>query len=369
MFLPCWKGGDKASQSCWPINFDWSEFWQGYGQLITSFSIIVLFYFITSVYYHFALGWNVLDSIYFVTVTITTIGYGDFHPYTDSERAFTIFTILFGLAFVVTTMNKAVGVFLEKAEEYVLSLANSTESALDLEQQASLMAKRHTTRIFWSIFAAVTINLLGTWVLAVNEDWTFMTALYVCVVTTTTVGYGDVCVTKDSSRLFLIFYMLFSVVMIASTITNLATIQIEREAQQRRLEHLTRPLKEDMINEMDTDGDGKIFKWEFIAYMVCATTDLDFTKDVEPWVQRFDKLDKDNSRFLNKSDIEGIIQEERAKKKTGMEKLQKFQSEYLFSGVSKRRSSYAPERRSSLPPRNSEPVRTGESFSPLHQSN
>ena len=40
-----------------------------------------------------------LDSIYFVVVTVTTIGYGDLFPTTSAGKIFTIFFSFFGIAF------------------------------------------------------------------------------------------------------------------------------------------------------------------------------------------------------------------------------------------------------------------------------
>ena len=48
--------------------------------------------------YHHVEGWGWLDSIYFVSVTVTTIGYGDFVPKTDIGKIFTIFFSFFGIS-------------------------------------------------------------------------------------------------------------------------------------------------------------------------------------------------------------------------------------------------------------------------------
>ncbi len=48
--------------------------------------------------YHFSEGWPLLDSFYFVVVTITTIGYGDLVPSTSVGKLFTMFFSFFGIA-------------------------------------------------------------------------------------------------------------------------------------------------------------------------------------------------------------------------------------------------------------------------------
>lgn len=57
--------------------------------------------------YHFVEGWGWVDSFYFCTVTLSTVGYGDFSPVTTTGKIFTIFYILMGIGLLATFANLA----------------------------------------------------------------------------------------------------------------------------------------------------------------------------------------------------------------------------------------------------------------------
>ena len=56
-------------------------------------------------FYRFYEGWSWIDSVYFVVVSLLTVGYGDFQPSTELSRAVTVGFLFFGVALFGTFIN------------------------------------------------------------------------------------------------------------------------------------------------------------------------------------------------------------------------------------------------------------------------
>ena len=69
--------------------------------LLTTLFILI----IGTVVYHSLEGWGWIDSLYFSTITLTTVGYGDFSPQTDGGKLFTIFYIMLGVGIILSFVN------------------------------------------------------------------------------------------------------------------------------------------------------------------------------------------------------------------------------------------------------------------------
>lgn len=59
-----------------------------------------------TVIYHLLEGWDWIDSLYFVVITTTTIGYGDITPTTQLTKFITIFFALNGVAILVMLFDQ-----------------------------------------------------------------------------------------------------------------------------------------------------------------------------------------------------------------------------------------------------------------------
>ena len=62
-------------------------------------------------------GWSLLDSFYFSSITLTTVGYGDLAPQTASGKLFTVFYIFTGIGLIVGFLNTVARAAVEQREE------------------------------------------------------------------------------------------------------------------------------------------------------------------------------------------------------------------------------------------------------------
>jgi len=284
-----------------------NEFWKNHSGGIISFITVVFYYVVGLIYYQSQEGWDIITTLYFQTVTLTTVGYGDFSPTTKHARIFTIVYIFAGIIIVGRIINDFAQSILDYAEKQ--SMLHSKESLETSHHPTSFYLKK----MMAPITAIWIVLLLGALFYHKNEGWDFSTAFYFAVVTTTTVGYGDTALTKESSRLFAIFYILSSCVIVALSVGNLATIALDMKSDEKRTTLRLRKLDFNFIRELDT-GDNGIDRLDFLVAMLVQLELVDKDRDVKPWLEKFDQLDKNKSGVIDFDEaIADLEREEQAR--------------------------------------------------------
>jgi hypothetical protein len=61
---------------------------------------LVCFYVFGAIFGTYGMGWSIWESLYFATVTATTVGYGDYTPETDVQKLWTCALIIFAIMVV-----------------------------------------------------------------------------------------------------------------------------------------------------------------------------------------------------------------------------------------------------------------------------
>ena len=154
------------------------------------------------------MGWTVVQSLYFTTVTVTTVGYGDFTPDTDNMKLFACLLIFLGLTVVGSILDSVSMIIIAKQEESLNSMPDEYFLSARAARDASM-------KVVQAVVQTVAVIALGTAFMHWNEGWSWLDSLYFVIVTGTTVGYGDELPERISSQIFCIFYILLCVTMVS----------------------------------------------------------------------------------------------------------------------------------------------------------
>jgi voltage-gated potassium channel len=90
------------------------------------------------------------------------------------------------------------------------------------------------------LILVVVLLLVGTLFYMRWEHWTLIDALFFCVVTLTTIGYGDRIPTTPGSKLFTIFYIFIGIGILLAFIERVARNALTKPRQEKK-EEIVKP--------------------------------------------------------------------------------------------------------------------------------
>jgi voltage-gated potassium channel len=102
--------------------------------------------------FHEMMGWSRFDSLYFVIITVSTVGYGDYVPDTENQRVFTAFYILIGVA-IVGSLLGTITTFVSDHQERMAKL-RSMRAMVKMKETAEDTSDRQSTASMASVFSS-----------------------------------------------------------------------------------------------------------------------------------------------------------------------------------------------------------------------
>ena len=316
-----------------------------------SFAWVLLFYVMNIfIWQAFEPEWDFMQCIYFITTSLTTVGYGDFSPSHDTGRLYCIFFLLLGLTSVSSVLTGVVDRFLYDMEVYFIGNVEKkvARTSLDDEEHSKTNEFYRYRKIIFSIIIVIICVTVGTIFMAVTHNWTFLRALYWSIVTSLTVGYGDLSFRHDPGTLaFITIYILISTLSVAVALGNFVEVSVEIQDEKERKRLMDNLDIMDILRDekygcgaaTTTDGKGTsskglqtISKLDFMLFMMEKIHGLDKEADID-LLSKFDELDANGNGALDGHDILTFAEAMNVKKEKRKKKEVEIQNESFYKKV------------------------------------
>ena len=323
--------------------------------LIGSVTVFAAFICGGALIFALAEDWDYIDAVYFCVVTASTVGYGDIVPETPAMKTLNIVYIGLGTMIIFANFSSLISsVHAVAAQRMQLFLAkrlmrqsssNNDEAATAVGMWGAVTFYL-TNSIGWLLFFSamqVALAIPYMYVPLDTDDWeeevssgleidnglleaasgsgevlsssvtvssepryaSFGDALYFSWITSTTVGYGitfkHISPLPSFVRPYIILHIILSISLLGGLLSHFSALSASRTAKMRQREVMSIELTEDMINDMDRDGDG-VDKLEFVVGLL-TRLDVVHWHDVKPLLELFEKFDRDNSGKLTAADV------------------------------------------------------------------
>ena len=187
--------------------------------------------------YRYLEGWAILDSIYFMLVTSTTVGYGDFAPVTEAGRLFTSAWALIGITLVFSAIQPLaeyvlrLRVQLEKRMVDVLpflreaELPESPDSNLEEYNAKINYPRRYIMAMSGPILLLLVMLAAGPFLIGLSV----IDSIYFAVISMATIGYGDIVPSNSLfAQIFAICFLPLAVTSLAQALSEIALITRRR---------------------------------------------------------------------------------------------------------------------------------------------
>jgi hypothetical protein len=283
--------------------------------------------------------------MYFFTITLTTIGYGDLYPHTPGGKIFHSFHLFIGLGIISGGLSWLVFYFLERRDrERVHEACQKFDEDYEFENQSrqrknSLLSgnpveevdeeKDHEineenenqrpynfwvdtlhispninmTRLMFS-FALILLNVSAgvLFYTCIVDDMSVVDAIYFSSMTVTTVGYGDITPSDFWSRVFTLFYAVLGTLITAKSLTTLNSVFMVYFRKRKEDLMLNRGLHMGTFLDM-ANGRATVSKDQFIIYKLLLM-DLVDIKVIQKAEKQFEKLDVNSDGELSMQDVQ-----------------------------------------------------------------
>jgi len=245
---------------------------------------------------------RVLDAMYFVVVTMTSVGYGDLVPNSDTTKLLACAFVFIGMAIIALFISKAADYLVEKQEVVFFKALHMNMKG----SKAKMLRAMETNRIKYKFYTVALLLAMvvaaGTLFLWKVEKLSIVDSFYSVCATITTLGYVHKSFSSQLGRVFAIFWIIMSTILMAQFLMCLAELYTERRQKMLAKWVLNRRITTMDLEAADLDGDRQVGAAEFVLYKLKELGKIS-QEDLSSFLEEFDRLDVDQSGTLSAYDL------------------------------------------------------------------
>lgn len=236
-------------------------------------------------------------------------------------KLYTCYFTVASVALISTMLAYFVGLLIDKQEALIMEQLVGGDSSRDVEAaetrrdgasfllDASSMSMWSWARsqvtwlsdyvnVLYTAMFLIGVCIVGVFTFMHFENLRFVDALYVTIISATTVGFGDVEPTTWQTKAILTLWLLVATLTVAKLVTDQsdAFVRSKQRSVARRL--LSANMDTRSLHTMDADGDGKVTRSEFLVTCLTKLGKVD-EEEVNEILRRFDELDHDKSGVID----------------------------------------------------------------------
>ena len=268
-------------------------------EMLLKLGIVTVYYVFGCLYYCNMEGWSIVNSIYFTTISVSTIGYGDITCSADSCRAFTVFYVGVGIVLIVGLITSSVISVLGSYEERVVELGRTI---------LELHPENRKRKIFYlyalhCLYAAILLGfplILGAvmfWLMARDDmEISVVKAFYWSAQTCMTIGYGDLQFTDSSDKIYISCFVFLAIACVSAAIAQIGSLRMTIQAYKRQEMLQNKRLALSLVSQLDVNERG-VSKYEYLAACLVSLEKVK-PEEVANILNQFDELDVDKEGVL-----------------------------------------------------------------------
>ena len=275
-------------------------------------------------------AWTYVDCLYFVSMTTSTVGYGNLSPSSEGARWWTILMIVVGVSVVfplLASLLEDVTAPLTRAGRDALDRM-FPQTGVDIEGDGSVDYKipRHPL-VFYSknlspsLLLNLVVQLISAAIFcALEGEWTFSDAFYHCLVTATTVGYGDVTIATQGGSLWAAIHMGVAVILVAELLSTVGELSSQRAETMRRIQQLQRRADSNLlanlmkhVKQIRPEGSDVSIGINELEFTLSMLIELEMIawEHAELFIKQFRKFDATGDGRLDAADMQAHMDKQK----------------------------------------------------------